>query len=401
MSAVTNSVAAYSLGKAELTELLRRMDATSHARVNRDRRKQVRYEHICSDVSFTVVQPGGGTSERLVTVRDLSSGGICILYPGYLHSGSPITVELRKRLGGKERIEGQIRSCRHVQGAWHAVGIKFKEPIVPSLFLSQTIEDEAEAAKPVKVDVSRLKGAILLVDDQMMDRSLFKHLLKGSSLRITEADSSEAALSLVARSVAATPEKSSQVSGPFDLIVCDLNLGGTTGESAIAQIRALHYKGPLLVMTAETDSERIVAATTAGATGVLQKPYTAEKLHTIIAAQLGEQCVAIEDPIYSELSADPQNTEMLEQFVAQARAAAVELRKRIVEDNIAQVRVICQSLKGTGAGYGFAVLTDVAGAAIISLDASCSIAESSADLHRLEAVCGRVVSAARPTKTGK
>jgi CheY-like chemotaxis protein len=250
------------------------------------------------------------------------------------------------------------------------------------------------------VDVTRLKGSILIIDDQMMDRSLFIHLLKSSSLRVTEAGTPDEAIALVVRSLGADNEKSALATGPFDLIVCDLNLGDVPGETVIKQIREKGYRGPLLVMTAETVPERIAAALAAGGTAIFQKPYTAEKLHTAIAAQMGERCMVIDDPIYSPLCADPANRVMVEKYVSQVRLIAAELRKFAGEDNLPQVRVLCQSLKGTGVGYGFPALTDVASAAIVSLDASCSVPESITDLHRLDAICSRLTSA-EPPQQGK
>jgi hypothetical protein len=151
-----------------------------------------------------------------------------------------------------------------------------------------------------------------------------------------------------------------------------------------------------MILTAESTQGRINAALSAGGTCAIQKPYTAEKLHATIAGQLGNPCTAVDDPLHSPLSADPQNRLMLEKYVAQVRMMAVELRKWINEENLEQVRTICQTLKGTGAGYGFATLTDVANAALLALDASASVAESITDLHRLDAVCSRLTSAEAP-----
>jgi CheY-like chemotaxis protein len=400
MSAVKPMPAAFNLSESELAHLMRLMDATSAAQVSINRRKHARYAHVCRDIQFKVVQPGGGTTDRLVICRDLAAGGVQVLYPGYLYNGSLVQIELRKRQGGVELIHGEVKNCRHVHASWHAVGIKFKERIFPQLFLSQSMQSDAANDEPAKIDVARLKGSLLLIDDQMMDRNLFVHLLKGSSLRVTEAASAEEAVVLVARSMASDQDKTAQATVAFDLIVCDLNLGNVPGETAILQIREKGYKGPIVVMTAETSPDRITAATAAGATSVFHKPYTADKLHSAIAAQLSERCLIIDDPIYSPLCADTSIIPMVEKYVAQVRSAATELHKCIAEDNLPEVRIVCQSLKGTGVGYGFPSLTDAATAAMKTLDASYSVAESVVDLRRLEALCGRITSAEPPAAAG-
>jgi hypothetical protein len=69
----------------------------------------------------------------------------------------------------------------------------------------------------------------------------------------------------------------------------------------------------------------------------------------------------------------------------------VELRKAIDADNFDGVRFICQSLKGTGKGYGFPALSDAGAAAVISLDASCSVAESLPEVQRVLSICARLI----------
>jgi CheY-like chemotaxis protein len=398
MTAQKNTHAAFSLNEPELLELLRIVDASGNDRAARDRRKHVRHALVCRDVSIKVVQPGGGATERRVTVRDLSAGGTSILYPGYLHSGTSVQVELRKRAGGNELIQGQVANCRHVHGVWHALGVKFKEVIFPQVFLTQAPRSDLEESSAVKIDASRLKGSVLLLDDQAMDRNLFTHILKGSSLRVTETSTPEEAVALVTRAMAAEHDKSGQSTGQYDLIVCDLNLGAVAGTVVISQIREKGYRGPLLLMTAETMPDRIAAAMAAGGTGVLQKPYGADKLHAAIASQLGDKCLIIDDPIFSPLAASPANQPMVEKYVTEVRTLAAEMQKWVKEENLAQVRVICQSLKGTGAGYGFTPLTEVASATLVSLDASYSVAESITELHRLDAICSRLTSAEPPAQ---
>jgi CheY-like chemotaxis protein len=396
MNTTRNNQSSFVLSEPALLELLRLMDQASSNGVARDRRKHVRHPHTSRDTYIKVMQPGGGMTERLVTVRDLSAGGAAILYPGYLHKGSIVSLELRKRIGGKELVQGQVQNCRHVHAAWHAVGIKFKDVIFPQLFLSQVVRNPFDEPAAVKVDLAQLKGSVLILDDQAMDRMLFVHLLKGSSLRVSEAATSQEALALVARSLKAGDEKGSQAVEPFALIVSDLNLNTESGAEVIQQIREKGYRGPVLLMTAETAPDRIAAAMAAGATALFQKPYTAEKLHAAIAAQLGEGTITVDDPLYSPLCTDPQNRIMVEKYIAQVRTTAAELRKAATEEDLAQVRKLCQTLKGTGAGYGFPSLTDAATSALVSLDASYSVSESITDLHRLDAICSRVTSKEPP-----
>jgi hypothetical protein len=70
----------------------RRKDRCSF-RIARRRKKQP------EDVIASVTQPGAGTTVKMVYTRNISSGGIPFLHPGFLHSGidvSEASAELQK-----------------------------------------------------------------------------------------------------------------------------------------------------------------------------------------------------------------------------------------------------------------------------------------------------------------
>jgi|GEM_PF-3891010 len=52
---------------------------------------------------------------------------------------------------------------------------------------------------------------------------------------------------------------------------------------------------------------------------------------------------------------------------------------------------VCNTLHATGAGYGFAVLSDTANNAVTALNASCSAKESAADLRKILHMVERIV----------
>jgi DNA-binding response OmpR family regulator len=75
---------------------------------------------------------------------------------------------------------------------------------------------------------------------------------------------------------------------PVDLVLCDVNLQGTSGIELARMIRedALHRDVPLLLVVGRSDPAAAVRAFEAGADGVIRKPCHFEVLAACIARQL-------------------------------------------------------------------------------------------------------------------
>jgi CheY-like chemotaxis protein len=310
--------------------------------------------------------------------RNLSVGGISLLHTAFLYKGTECRVLLKKRLGGEEALTATVSWCRLVTGNIHLLGLKFSRTIFVKHFLEPSeCRDLIEAAP---TNPAELKGRLLLVDDQEMDRLLFGHYVKGTACEVAVAsNASEAADEMMV--------------APVDVIFCDLNFPNKTGEKMIADFRSAGFKGYIVALTAETDPARLKGAITAGANDVLQKPYDAEKLLNQISKALKAGDGA--DHIYSTLADQPNATTLIEQYIQQVDRVLGDMNKGITAEDFNKVRAACQTLLGTGAGYGFPLVSAAAKDAVTSLDSSQSVSEARDELKLLESICRRL-SAASP-----
>lgn len=72
----------------------------------------------------------------------------------------------------------------------------------------------------------------------------------------------------------------------YDLIILDINLPGLDGISLCRQLRTVHYKGAILLLTAQDNAHSKVAGLDAGADDYVVKPCTTEELAARIRALL-------------------------------------------------------------------------------------------------------------------
>ena len=117
---------------------------------------------------------------------------------------------------------------------------------------------------------------ILVVDDFPTMRRIVRNLLKelGYS-NVDEAEDGQAGLARLR-------------SGTYEFVISDWNMPNLDGLAMLKEIRAdAHLTHlPVLMVTAESKKENIIAAAQAGASGYVVKPFTAatldEKLNKIL-----------------------------------------------------------------------------------------------------------------------
>jgi two-component system cell cycle response regulator len=99
---------------------------------------------------------------------------------------------------------------------------------------------------------------VLLVEDDPLARQFYGDLLTEHGFRVTQAAGGEAALGLAAQ-------------GPFDVVVLDLVMPGTSGLDILARLREMEPDRPVLMRTGYVTSQNAIAALRLGAFDLLVK----------------------------------------------------------------------------------------------------------------------------------
>lgn len=359
---------------AELQEMLDRLDRAGLQSTMLNRRAAPRTHFRKPDLEVEITQPGGGTIVGIVPAHDLSSGGVSFIYWGFLHKGTPMKVVLHRHDGSPEKIPGVVRWCQYLGHGYHLIGVAFRERIFTKLYLPESAATDGNAA--VVGQSQDAKARILLVGDQEMDRLLFVHQLRDSSFE--------------AHAVGTVAEATAMIGlTPFEIILCDLNLADMTGEDAIRKLRAAGFKGPIIVLTAENSPARWQAARAAGAQTILEKPCPPHALHAVLTEHLAGSAKP-DEPIFSTLPLNATSEAMIFCYVETIRVLSKEIQEAANAQDLPQLRKICQTLKGSGDGYGFPLLSAVAHDAVSMLDLSANIADARAAIDHLLNVCRRL-----------
>ena len=115
---------------------------------------------------------------------------------------------------------------------------------------------------------------ILVVDDEAAQRRLLGGFVESLGFGAEEASSAEDALNMIRKN---SP----------DMVLLDVRLPGMSGIEALAEIRKIADKLPVLLITAYADLRQAVAAVKSGADDYLAKPVDLDELESAISDAIG------------------------------------------------------------------------------------------------------------------
>ena len=124
---------------------------------------------------------------------------------------------------------------------------------------------------------------ILVVDDmESVRKNVCNHLKSFGYSKLSEAEDGAIALR--------TLESMRLLDEPVHLIICDWMMPSMNGIELLSLVRSdpATAKIPFLMVTAEGETQRIVAAIKAGASGYIIKPFTAETLKSKVQSILSK-----------------------------------------------------------------------------------------------------------------
>lgn len=149
---------------------------------------------------------------------------------------------------------------------------------------------------------------ILLIEDEQDIRDLISFQMKGEGYRVTAVESADKAISVVERG-----EK-------IDLFIIDWMLPGSmSGLEFTTKLRAQkdYKKHPIIMITALTQAENIVAGLDAGADDYITKPFDLAVLQARVRVQLrtlenAQKKTSVDDAmIFENLRIEPQKARIL------------------------------------------------------------------------------------------
>jgi CheY-like chemotaxis protein len=221
------------------------LDAGDHLYRFQVRDTGIGFDQAIAETLFAPFQQADGSN-----TRQFSGAGL----------GLSISRELARAMGGELTAEG-------VPGRGAAFTLTLNlTPCAKETLPPQSTRPSAEASGIVAFHASPSPIRILLADDHETNRTVVRLILGTLGVDLVCAENGAEAVDAFA-------------SGPFDLVLMDLQMPVMDGVTAIRWIRAHEAKlglvpTPILVLSANALPEHVQAARAAGADGHVAKPVT-------------------------------------------------------------------------------------------------------------------------------
>ena len=322
--------------------------------------------------------PGGGLSNAEVMLINLDADGAAIVFGGYMHPSTTITMMLPNHTDEQVPLSGTITYCDYLFNKYHAINIQWHRPVdprdfvEPSQWIGQTSTESAQ-------DHQTLSGRILYLHSEKMELKLFEMMLADTKIDVVWASDLGQAIDALHRD-------------PFDVVYVDAGNHRSKALDDIVKIRSEVHRGPILIGIQDGNQSHVKELRRLGYKHFIQKPFEKQKLLSALRASMSssDDPAGGTSPIYSTIEISEQSCEWIQEFVSNAQQLAKTLNMTIMADDAEQALVICGQLHSTGVGYGFPLVSEVASEAVTVLNASCSAKESRRELMRLVAVLGRL-----------
>ena len=209
----------------------------------------------------------------------------------------------------------------------------------------------------------QLKGRVLLVEDGRDNQRLATAYLQQAGIEVVIAENGRIAVDLM---------KQSRSGLPFDLILMDLQMPVMDGYTAIRLIRADGFVLPIIALTAHAMPGDRDKAMLCGCNQYLTKPIEKEALFACLgtflpavkaintAARKLNSASPGPGVLRSTKATDEWMQPVLGKFVQGLPAKVEGLIQMLDSANFAELTTAAHQLKGSGGGYGFPLISELA-----------------------------------------
>lgn len=371
MSSKDNIIDSVRLASHECGALLDSLDKASAGGAGATKRGTKRWRY--RNRILASIKQNGLAQTFYVSPRNLSSGGIAFLHGGYVHPGSPIAVALRDKLDEIKTFRGRVTRCSHVKGRLHEVAVHFETRLNPKDFVPPTAEPGFNVEQ---VDLARLFGKVLVVEDFRPDQRLIAHYFKGTNLDLTYAQSLDDARQALDHAT--------------DLVFLDTTLPDGNGVDAVVNFRKTGFAGPVVAIMPERNTAMRSQLLSAGANEVLSKPMDLSLVQQAAAEYLiaGGCEPEIASMLFSTLNGE-SSRELIEQYVHDCHRLSDTIADAVERQDLATVRMHVNSIRGSAGAHGFQPIDRVAQAALREIDATNDLEESMIAIQAVINACKR------------
>ncbi len=316
----------------------------------------VAVDHTSSEANalhFVVTDTGIGIpADKLQTVFESFSQADSSTTRKYGGTGLGLSIsrQLIALMGGRIWVESEMGSgsCFHFTAKFALQPNQF-----PAQNRDQVRRERVSEPSISTEDESIAPGLrILLADDSEDNVFLIVSYLKGSGCVVDVAENGRIAVDKF------------EAAG-YDLVLMDVEMPEMDGYTAVRTMRRSSKeqgrRTPILALTAHAFEEAYARSFEAGFTDHLTKPIRRTTLLSAIRKHAPTGSVKSGAELPARVMVDPLLQDLIPGFLEKRRQDVPKLAQALATGDYETVRKLGHNLKGTGAGYGFQLISEVGG----------------------------------------
>jgi signal transduction histidine kinase/FixJ family two-component response regulator len=303
---------------------------------------------------FVVSDTGPGMSDaqqlRLFTAFSQGNQTSSRKYGG-TGLGLYISKQLTEMLGGHIKVISQ-----EGHGSQFAVYMPYVEATNKQVMTNQSQADAIlnRDLKP-SVDIPVLNGHILCADDNEDNRQLVAYLVTKTGAQLTLVEDGQQALKVTENT-------------QFDLVLMDMQMPEMDGLQTTTILKQRGFQAPIIMLTANVDSNSKKKMLAAGAKAHFAKPINSQRFYAMLVKYLDvvpggrkHDKKVIQDKSLNEFHKKRSEFEQLIQnYRLSFKNKLADIQAAIELDDWAKIKSLMHRLKGSAGSYGFQQLSDFA-----------------------------------------
>jgi len=303
---------------------------------------------------FVVSDTGPGMSDeqqlRLFTAFSQGNQSTNRKYGG-TGLGLYISKQLTEMLGGHIKVTSQ-----EGKGSQFAVYMPYVEAANKQVMINQNQADQVPLRDlQPKAEIPELIGHILCADDNEDNRQLVAYLVAKTGAQLTLVNDGQQAVTVCEKE-------------RFDLVLMDMQMPEMDGLQATTILKQRGFTAPIIMLTANVDSNSKKNMLAAGAIAHFAKPIDSQNFYAMLTKYLAK---VIDNETHLNTNKENKsqtkfanNRSEFEQLVQNYRLSfnkkLEDIQAARAQNDWAQIKFLMHKLKGSAGSYGFGQLSDFA-----------------------------------------
>lgn len=258
--------------------------------------------------------------------------------------GLTLSKQLTEMLNGELLVESAVN-----KGSRFFVKIKLNEIDNVNYIYETTFKKILDKGNESNVELTKLKGRVLVAEDNEDIQELVKLLLKKIGLEFVVVENG---LQAVEAAMASS----------YDLVLLDIQMPVIDGFTAIKQLQLKGYKTPVIAMTANIMQKNHDKVIKSGFSGFISKPINKSELYALLQEYLkpGKLSGRVKTMLTSDLlHKEPDLIDLIDKFITRMPVMRDAINKAHTEQNEDELSNLIHQIKGVGGGYGYPLLTEL------------------------------------------